>query len=106
MLKSIKSTLILSTGNSFRSLGISSINLNKCVLSSNDSYNHPFWAKKQKNLDLETYEDVYLNTTLINRLEPKINLDVYLDREQIYFSEPRIGLNVHIHRELRNCLEE
>jgi hypothetical protein len=65
MLKSIKSTLILSTGNSFKSLAISNINLNKCRLSARDSYNHAFWAKKQEDMDLSFDKGIYLNSELI-----------------------------------------
>jgi hypothetical protein len=69
MLKSIKSTLILSTGNSFRSLNISSVNLNKCVILLRDSNNHYFWVNKQKNIDLDVDKDLYLNKELINLLK-------------------------------------
>jgi hypothetical protein len=69
MLKSIKSTLILSIGNSFRSLNISNINLNKCIISLRDFNNHSFWLKKHKNIDLNFEKDVYLNKELINLLK-------------------------------------
>jgi hypothetical protein len=69
MLKSIKSTLILSTGNSFRSLNISNINLNKCVISLRDSNNHYFWVGKQKNVDLNVDKDLYLNKELTSLLK-------------------------------------
>ena len=69
MLKSIKSNLIFSTGNSFHYLNISTINLNKCIILLRDANNHVLWTKKQKDVHLNNTEDLYLSKELKNLLE-------------------------------------
>ena len=69
MLKSIKFILVLSTGNSFCNLNISTINLNKSIISLRDSNNHDFWVKKKKYIDLNIDKDLYLNKELIDLLK-------------------------------------
>ena len=53
MLKSIKSTSIFSTGNSYRNLNISTVNLNKCIILLHDSNNHYFWMNQHLSLNKE-----------------------------------------------------